>query len=129
MEICPKCQSIVIRKDGIVKEKQRFRCKICDYRFTVPHIGKPVNKKREALLMYLSGYNYRTIGEVISVSHVSVFKWIKEFGEPLTAIKMDKQRPVTFNDIEQFQKDNKNIRAIILIGFTDEITEIMLAKK
>lgn len=129
MEICPKCRSIEIRKDGIVKERQRFRCKNCDYRFTVQHIGKPINKKREALLMYLSGFDYRTIGEVISISHVSVFKWIKEFGKPLTSIKMDKQKPVTFFDIEQFHKNNKNIRAIILIGFTDEITEIMLAKK
>lgn len=40
MENCPKCQSTNIRKAGIVKQKQRYLCKECKYRFTVEHIGK-----------------------------------------------------------------------------------------
>ena len=60
MQECPKCQSAEIRKDGIVKQKQRFRCKICNYRFTVQQIGKPVSKRREAFILYLAGLDYNS---------------------------------------------------------------------
>lgn len=128
MESCPNCESTAIRKDGKIRGKQRYLCKRCDYRFTVQHTGKPINKKREALLMYLLGYDYRTIAGIIKVSHVTVFKWIKEFGPSISMIRMDKQKPVSFLDIEAYQKGRKDIKAILFIGFIDGATEIMLAK-
>ncbi len=36
---CPKCQNSESRKDGIVREKQRYLCKSCGYRYTVAHKG------------------------------------------------------------------------------------------
>ncbi|OQY01916.1 MAG: glycogen synthase [Desulfobacteraceae bacterium 4572_130] len=36
MAICPKCNSKSCVKDGFVKGKQRYKCKSCNYRHTVP---------------------------------------------------------------------------------------------
>jgi transposase-like protein len=80
---CPKCKSKNFRKDGIVKSKQRYLCKDCKHRFTVEQIGKPNSMKRDALILYLEGLGFRSIGRFLNVSHVAVFNWIKSFGEKL----------------------------------------------
>jgi len=87
MENCPRCKSHSIRKSGIVKQKQRYLCKNCKYRFTVEHIGKPEKLKRDALILYLEGLGFRSIGRFLKVSHVAVFNWIKSFGEKLDELR------------------------------------------
>jgi len=87
MENCPKCKSKNFRKDGIVKSKQRYFCKDCKHRFTVEQIGKSNSVKRDALILYLEGLGFRSIGRFLKVSHVSVFNWIKSFGEKLDEFK------------------------------------------
>ena len=83
MDSCPKCKGLNFRKDGIVKSKQRYLCKDCKHRFTVEQIGKPSKIKRDALILYLEGLGFRSIGRFLNVSHVAVFNWIKSFGKQL----------------------------------------------
>jgi transposase-like protein len=83
MDNCPKCKSTKFRKDGIVKSRQRYFCKDCKHRFTVEQIGKSNELKRNALILYLEGLGFRSIGRYLNVSHVAVFNWIKTFGEKL----------------------------------------------
>jgi len=61
---CPKCQNHKSVKDGIVKGKQRYKCKSCNYRYTVElkSTAKPKNTKRQALELYLEGLGFRSIG-------------------------------------------------------------------
>ena len=89
MENCPKCKNRNIRKDGIVKQRQRFLCKDCNYHFTVECVGKPERLKRDALILYLEGLGFRSIGRFLNVSHVAVFNWIKSFGESIDDIRSD----------------------------------------
>ena len=96
MEHCPKCKSKSFRKDGIIKERQRYLCKDCKHRFTVEQIGKPSNLKNDALILYLEGLGYRPIGRFLHVSHVAVFNWIKSFGEKLDEFR----NPSTFQVME-----------------------------
>ena len=91
MECCPKCKSTNFRKDGIVKSKQRFLCKDCQYRFTVEEIGKSEKTKRDALMLYLEGLGFRSIGRFLEVSHVAVFNWIKEMGETVEDLRSSKE--------------------------------------
>ena len=98
MDSCPKCKSKNFRKDGIVKSRQRYLCKDCAFRFTVEQIGKPNKLKRDALFLYLEGLGFRSIGRFLKVSHVTVFNWIKDFGE-----KLDEFRNP--NDIEIIELD------------------------
>lgn len=83
MDSCPKCSSRNFRKDGIVKSRQRYFCKDCKRHFTVEQVGKSNKLKRDALILYLEGLGFRSVGRFLNVSHVAVFNWIKSFGEKL----------------------------------------------
>ena len=84
---CPKCGSVDCGKDGIVKERQRYRCKSCGYRHTVQYRGISPATKRQALPLYLEGLGFRSIGRFLKCSHVAVYKWIKAHGESIAAIR------------------------------------------
>lgn len=88
---CPKCKSSKNTKDGVIKGKQRYKCKKCNYRYTVEikSTSKSQDMKRLALELYLEGLGFRSIGRVLKVSHVSVYNWIKEYGEKIDDIKSD----------------------------------------
>jgi transposase-like protein len=55
---CPKCQSQDLIKSGVIKERQRFRCKQCSYSFTVLKEGKKIDPYYVKGLPFvkLSGY-------------------------------------------------------------------------
>ncbi len=84
---CPKCQSSACVKDGIIKEKQRFKCKECTYRYTVSHRGISNDVRRQAVQLYLSGLSFRSISKLLQCSHVTVSQWINEYGETLKSIR------------------------------------------
>ena len=88
---CSKCKSTEKTKDGKIKGVQRYKCKSCGYRYTVElkSTAKPMTMKRQALQLYLEGLGFRPIGRFLKVSHVSVYRWIKSFGENLEEIKSD----------------------------------------
>ena len=83
MEIlaCPRCQDNNIVKSGVIKDRQRYLCKKCNYFFTVNKIGKKIDNYyvTKALQLYLEGLSFREIERIIGVSHVTVSNWIKEF--------------------------------------------------
>ena len=83
MEIlaCPKCQNNQIVKSGIVKNRQRYLCKSCNYFFSVNKLGKKIDDYyvTKALQLYLEGLSFREIERIIGVSHVSISNWVKEF--------------------------------------------------
>ena len=89
MAICPKCSSEECVKDGLIKGRQRYRCKSCDFRHTVQHRGKSPDVKRQALELYLEGLGFRSIGRFLKCSHVAVYNWIKSFGEAAKELRSD----------------------------------------
>ena len=89
MPTCPKCTSDHVIKAGFVKGKQRYRCKSCNYFYTLHQKGASRETKRQALQLYLEGLGFRSIGRFLNYSHVAVYKWIKAFGEELEALKSD----------------------------------------
>ena len=88
---CPRCKSNDKVKNGIIKGVQRYRCKECEYNFTVEkRSGEYSNDiKRKALQLYLEGLGFRSIGRILSVSNVSVLNWIKEFGKEIKDLQSD----------------------------------------
>ena len=79
---CPRCNSGDYRKAGIVKGRQRYACKECQYHYTVlARSGeKPLETRQLALDMYLEGLGIRAIGRLLKVSHTAVFGWVKKAG-------------------------------------------------
>lgn len=89
MNACPKCGSEKCVKDGIVKERQRYRCILCNFRHTVQYRGKGPDVKRQALDLYLEGLGFCSIGRFLKCSHVTVYNWIKAFGEAAEEIRSE----------------------------------------
>jgi len=79
---CPKCNSQELIKSGVIKERQRFRCKHCSYSFTVLKEGKNIDPYYviKALQLYIEGVTFREIERILGVSHVSVMNWVKKYG-------------------------------------------------
>ncbi|OYU79052.1 MAG: transposase [Flavobacterium sp. BFFFF1] len=78
---CPKCQDKHIVKSGVIKDRQRYLCKKCNYYFTVNKLGKKIDDYyvTKALQLYLEGLSYREIERIIGVSHVTVSNWVREY--------------------------------------------------
>ena len=79
---CPECFSNVYVKSGSAKGKPRYKCKSCNYRYTVEYksTAKPLETRRLALAMYLEGSGFRQIGRVLRISYVTVYRWVKKWG-------------------------------------------------
>ncbi len=123
---CPKCQGTNIVKSGIIKERQRFLCKSCNYNFTVRKLGKQIDDYyvTKALQLYLEGLSYREIERIIGVSHVTISSWIKKYNikrPPHTdfhpVYKVFKQ-----NELIDFMQKEENIKGsgLIITEFGDK---------
>jgi transposase-like protein len=61
---CPKCLYDKSVKSGIIKGRQRYKCKACGFNYTVElkSTSKPKSLKKQALHLYLEGLGFRSIG-------------------------------------------------------------------
>jgi transposase len=80
---CPKCKSEHFIKNGKLHARQRYECKACGYNFTVSKLGKskPPEVRRMALQLYLEGLSLRGIERLLKISHVTVLKWVRQWGK------------------------------------------------
>ena len=80
---CPRCCSEEYCKDGIVKCRQRYKCKRCNNHYTVVQKSnvKSIETRRLAFEMYLEGLGFRAIGRILKISYGTVFAWVKKWGE------------------------------------------------
>jgi len=99
----PRCASSAYCKAGFSSNKrQRYKCKHCNYYYTVAikSTAKPLSFRHRALCLYLEGMGFRQIGRALNVSHVSVYRWIRQYGsevslpdnditEPIPAVELD----------------------------------------
>jgi transposase-like protein len=81
MDSCPNCNSANYVKSGIVNNRQRYKCKDCNYFFTVFKKGKAIDDYyvNKALQLYLEGLTYREIERILGISHVSVMNWVRKY--------------------------------------------------
>ena len=81
IELCPNCNSDKYVKSGVVKDRQRYKCKSCGYYFSVNKLGKKIDNYyvNKALQLYLEGLTYREIERILGVSHVSIMNWVKKY--------------------------------------------------
>jgi len=82
---CSRCGSEKYCKDGMVKSRQRFKCKQCNYHYSVEQKSdvKSSDTRRLAFEMYLEGLGFRAIGRILKISYVTAFQWVKKWGENL----------------------------------------------
>jgi len=92
--------------------RQRYKCHDCGYNYSVElkSTASPDSVKRQALQLYLEGLGFRSIGRYLGVSHVSVYNWIKKFGQELEDLKSEnKISIVELDEMHTYIGNKKNI--------------------
>ena len=78
---CPKCQHPHFVKNGCVNEKQRYKCKACNYQWTEKtHRGRPVADQALAVFLYCHGLSMNAIAKILRASPSTILRWIRHFG-------------------------------------------------
>jgi transposase len=79
---CKGCGSEEHVKNGLMRGKQRYRCKACGLNFTdTPPRGLPLALKATAVLLYVSGLSMNRTAKLLGVSTPSVQAWIEQFAQ------------------------------------------------
>ena len=79
---CERCGAEEYVKNGLMRGKQRYRCKACGLNFTdTPPRGMPLRVKVTAVLLYLSGLSMNRTAKLLGVSTPTVMTWIERFAE------------------------------------------------
>lgn len=77
---CKRCGSEEQVKNGLMRSKQRYRCKACGLNFTdTPARGKPLAMKATAVLLYVSGLSMNRTAQVLGVSTPTIQAWLEQF--------------------------------------------------
>lgn len=79
---CKRCGGEEHIKNGLMRGKQRYRCKACGLNFTdTPPRGMPFQLKVTAVLLYVSGLSMNRTAKLLGVSTPSVMAWIEQFAK------------------------------------------------
>src|SRR5919199_3118388 len=77
-----RCGSGEHVRNGLMRGKQRYRCKACGLNFTdTPPRGMPLRVEVTAVLLYLSGLSMNRTAKLLGVSTPSVMTWIEQFAK------------------------------------------------
>jgi transposase len=128
---CPRCKSSTHHKNGLVGGRQRYKCHDCGYNYTVvKSAASSVSVKRQVLQLYLEGLGFRSIGRFLGVSHVSVQKWIKKFGQDLEELKSENEISIVeLDEMHTYIGNKKNIAGsgLLLIELGKSSSTALLA--
>lgn len=127
MLACPKCSHSICIKAGKAKGRQRYQCKVCNYYYTVSHWGGSKAQKRQALMLYLEGLGFRSIGRILNFSHVAIYNWIKAFGEQFKNLKSaDEIKVVETDEMHTYIYNKKSIvgSGLLLIGLGEDSSTV-----
>lgn len=110
---CPKCGNADFIKNGIVREKQRYKCKDCGCNYTQSsrwRISK--DKQQEAINLYLEGVGFRGIERLTGISHVTVMRWVKALADKIDMSLPAEEKRVAIMELDEMwhfiQKKHKN---------------------
>ena len=130
---CPRCASADKVKSGINKGRQRYKCKTCQYFFTVAHKSDTATpgQRRLALNLYLEGLGFRSIGRLLGFSHVAVYQWVKAFGENVEQIKRPAAQIVELDELYSYVGHKKALvgSGLLLIDLATASSRLALARE
>ncbi len=76
--ICPGCGSSELRKSGLKKGAQRYRCRKCGRYMTDKPPRFSSELKARAVDMYLNNVGIRKIARFVGASPAGVLRWIRK---------------------------------------------------
>jgi IS1 family transposase len=111
---------------------QRYKCKDCNYNYTKGRNSKDRSIKRFALELYLEGLGFRSIGRILKVSHVSIFNWIKQYGQNLDLLQNSHEICVTeIDEMHSYIGSKKTLSGsgLLLIEYAKEFINFVVGDR
>lgn len=115
MTQCKRCDSEKTIKNGTVRGKRRYKCKICGYNFTEGdgRVNESlVVKKALAVILYSLGKaSFGMLGKLFGVNRSLTYRWIRDEAEKLSEpVVSGKIREMEFDEMWHFigSKKTKN---------------------
>ena len=100
--ICKNCTSDKTTKNGKVRDKQRYKCKICGYNFVIGDDrtnDSIIALKALVVLLYsLAKGSYNMLGTIFGRNRSLIYRWVKEAGLSL-------DEPVIDGEIKEIEFD------------------------
>lgn len=130
INLCPNCQFDKVIKSGVVQDRQRFKCKSCNYHFSVNKLGKKIDDYyvNKALQLYLEGLTYREIERILGISHVTILNWVKKFNikRPQNTDYHPAYRILTAEEVAKYFSDKSNLKGagVVLTELGDKFMMI-----
>ena len=128
MVICKHCGGLRGVKNGLVKGKQRYKCKDCGKTYREGDLReKYTNEKRlKVLQWYLEGAGIMSIERMEGVSNPLIIQWIKKFSKIIRQKLNDVVIPENAKEIQILELDElftyckknstKSTYGLLLIG-------------
>ena len=99
---CKHCKSNKTTKNGIVRKKQRYKCKECGYNFVQGNAyscPKKLAKKALVVMLYSLGRtSYSKLAKIFGVTNGTIHNWVTEAANGLSA-------PVVSDEITEIEFD------------------------
>ena len=109
---CRRCQHPHFVKNGHINERQRYKCKDCDYQWIEDPIyrGRPLAEKALAVFLYCHGLSMNAIAKMLQASPSTILEWIRNFaGEHAKTPQTEKTTAVVLelDEMWHYVKDKK----------------------
>ena len=110
---CPKCRDTAAVKNGIIKGKQRYKCKGCGCNYTQSNRYRiAVEKREEARNLYLEGIGFRGISRLTGISPATVMRWVKALADRIDMSLPEEEKRVAIMELDEMwhfiQKKHRN---------------------
>ena len=110
---CKRCGSEDQVKNGLMRSKQRYRCKACGLNFTdTPARGKPLVMKATAVLLYVSGLSMNRTAKLLGVSTPTIQAWLEQFAQAYAQKPEPEGRAVVI-ELDEMGHYVKKVRAAL----------------
>lgn len=108
MKNCRKCKSEKLVKNGLLKGRQRYKCKDCGFNQSVEYVGYPEEFKIKVIQAYLEGLGIRALSRIFKIGIATVINWIKKFAKELPEIeKAESVQIVEMDEMYNWVKEKK----------------------
>lgn len=101
---CPKCRSTKAVKNGVIRSKQRYKCKLCSCNYTQSSLSRtPISLRIKCINLYLEGVGFRGIERLTGVSNVTVMRWVKKLGDNIEKFRTatDEKENVSIMELDE----------------------------
>ena len=104
---CKRCKSEQIKRNGKVRDKQRYKCKECHLNFVEGDkrvkTDLPIKKALAVILYSIGKASFRMLGKLFNCSHSLIYRWISKEAEMLPEPSIDADiREIEFDEMWHF---------------------------